>query len=871
MEGYTFEEEDFDLTEYLNNVLGGIDSSSGDAEPTTSDYNKAIKALILRLQYGMEDTNVQLEEFMGQVLLATPGLEREMLRIERESKTLKDQMKDVVSEISSFDSNDSVVVDHLLRLDIVKQNMENCKSKISKSASWNKNVRALEAAIEEQELKTAAEKYVILKDSIGMLADLPRAEERQNAMSSLQNRLQEALVPSVKGALNDDSTERFKYFVKVHELLGAEMELVEMYAKNCASTLRVQWDIYDKHAGFNHWLQKFYESTLKALHTEARRSSTLFPKHVLPVFARVIVGLFEPLAGTFRSRLEKNYSDDLFLSVVSLTMSFLSALELLLASISEKAKKSGNLRLTSLAAMDTEMELALLTIVEPIEEKFERYEDSAIAELLNRFGTISNSKDEFSSLSTEWEISQYLREVKLVMPSLVGQTRTFLEQCVRLTGGTASVELSNAVDAAILKFFSLVSTVRAKIHDLVLNCFGKNGSSGSGEDEDEVHGSDSAQFFNLLDLSVRLFEFSCFIYSRWILSQDELGSALVESIKKVLGTFQGENHRRILGRKPSIAGEEKTSMRSGGRYLKQDEKQVEEISAVLAQYRLRKSNHLRKRLSEYLVRVSEDGISPFEGSVATLKDHVTNSLKLLYTLSLESIRAHLEGIPSMPEWAAVDDDDGGDEDGGDGYDFSLANGPQEYATVVGEGMLSLVQRLGQYSELTPSESGIVLPKDIVELAKEDWDVLLTELGWRNTNFSFQFLESSVKSTGAKEDGDEESPYVDAWSTTIALGAISMLANNILRIDYISAKGAKQLAQDIDYIMNVLSALGMEIGFLIEPFHDLLGKTDEELATLASFNDSGGEVPEELCSDHGLPLHKLARRLAKARGVMTTAF
>ena len=44
MEGYTFEEEDFDLTEYLNNVLGGIDSSSGDAEPTTSDYNKAIKA-----------------------------------------------------------------------------------------------------------------------------------------------------------------------------------------------------------------------------------------------------------------------------------------------------------------------------------------------------------------------------------------------------------------------------------------------------------------------------------------------------------------------------------------------------------------------------------------------------------------------------------------------------------------------------------------------------------------------------------------------------------------------------------------------------------------------------------------------------------
>ena len=102
MEGYTFEEEDFDLTEYLNNVLGGIDSSSGDAEPTTSDYNKAIKALILRLQYGMEDTNVQLEEFMGQVLLATPGLEREMLRIERESKTLKDQMKDVVSEISSL-------------------------------------------------------------------------------------------------------------------------------------------------------------------------------------------------------------------------------------------------------------------------------------------------------------------------------------------------------------------------------------------------------------------------------------------------------------------------------------------------------------------------------------------------------------------------------------------------------------------------------------------------------------------------------------------------------------------------------------------------------------------------------------------------
>ena len=136
---------------------------------------------------------------------------------------------------------------------------------------------------------------------------------------------------------------------------------------------------------------------MKSLHAEARRCATLFPKQSLSVLARIIAGIFETIKGSFLSRLEQKYSNDLFVAVTFLTMTFLSALELLLANVAKKGKKEGNLRLTSLAAMDTELEQALLIIIEPIEEKIGRYEDPAITELLKRFDAVTQSKNEFLS------------------------------------------------------------------------------------------------------------------------------------------------------------------------------------------------------------------------------------------------------------------------------------------------------------------------------------------------------------------------------------------------------------------------------------------------------------------------------------------
>merc|ERR1712000_393569 len=109
-----------------------------------------------------------------------------------------------------------------------------------------------------------------------------------------------------------------------------------------------------------------------------------------------------------------------------------------------------------------------------------------------------------------------------------------------------------------------------------------------------------------------------------------------------------------------------------------------------------------------------------------------------------------------------------------------------------------------YSELTPAHKEMLEPCDIIEIAKEDWDVLLVELGWRDADFSFDFLETSpaaAESSGNNTKEPEEGghgPFSDAWVTSIALGVIAILAKSILRIDFISSKGATHLVQDIDY-------------------------------------------------------------------------
>ena len=156
------DEEPFDLSACLNSIIDGIDIP----EDATSDeeikiYNKEINAIILKLQYQIEDFSEKAEETMKQIVLSIPTLDRSLTKMEKEGEQLKKELGKVIEEMDSIENDkskeDDEVIDQLLRLDIVKRNMTSVAEKLRQSESWDENVREMDEALSAGDLRKAAE------------------------------------------------------------------------------------------------------------------------------------------------------------------------------------------------------------------------------------------------------------------------------------------------------------------------------------------------------------------------------------------------------------------------------------------------------------------------------------------------------------------------------------------------------------------------------------------------------------------------------------------------------------------------------------------------------------------------------------------
>ena len=175
--------------------------------------------------------------------------------------------------------------------------------------------------------------------------------------------------------------------------------------------------------------------------------------------------------------------------------------------------------------------------------------------------------------------------------------------------------------------------------------------------------------------------------------------------------------------------------------------------------------------------------------------------------------------------------------------------------MIGESLLSLVQRLEQFGDFQPLQEGAITFDEVQNLVKNDWKNLIDELGVDNRELF--------------EDASNESwnDFSKAWVAVSASGAMALFVNSILSIRFISDIGAKQLVVDITYMLNVLSALGVKAGKLMTPLKKVFEMNKDELTSLA--NEEDGMMENETDNDGNN--RKLVQRIAKQRGIMTSSF
>lgn len=179
-------------------------------------------------------------------------------------------------------------------------------------------------------------------------------------------------------------------------------------------------------------------------------------------------------------------------------------------------------------------------------------------------------------------------------------------------------------------------------------------------------------------------------------------------------------------------------------------------------------------------------------------------------------------------------------------EFSLS--PLSYINQIGEHLLTLPQQL---ESVSLEDSSLYFdPKANQNLGKEF-----------NLSTETDFVESSelektdgtlsLKSPTPQEE-EEESKFATQWIAAVAQATMSLYFQKITEIPSLSEKGTKQLTKDIEYLINVLNALGMTIDSNLKKVHQYVKLTKEELNQINLLEDENEQqIIRMIASKRGL--------------------
>jgi conserved oligomeric Golgi complex subunit 7 len=235
-------------------------------------------------------------------------------------------------------------------------------------------------------------------------------------------------------------------------------------------------------------------------------------------------------------------------------------------------------------------------------------------------------------------------------------------------------------------------------------------------------------------------------------------------------------------------------------------------------------------------------------------------------------RLQLVGMSSMPVWQK-----GADRHGVESYGTL----PQNYITQIGEYMLSLVQSLEPFAS---DREALSLANEVMHnvrdmIAFSPWREFVSVSGSVQPDTLVRDLMEGKKlidliaRSPPNEDEEEESEnqdeialkseaFCDAWLDVVGLSITGRLLERIMKIPSLSPKGCDHLHADLNYLVNVLSALGIS-GHphpLLSHFAELCSMNAESLVQQIEGRDRADPLSASLAA--------MEKKFANLRGIPT---
>lgn len=233
-------------------------------------------------------------------------------------------------------------------------------------------------------------------------------------------------------------------------------------------------------------------------------------------------------------------------------------------------------------------------------------------------------------------------------------------------------------------------------------------------------------------------------------------------------------------------------------------------------------------------------------------------------------RKHLSGMSEMPAWskgaaaAAFD---------------SYGTLPQAYITQVGEHMLALVQA---FEPFAADQEALSIANEVMtgvkDVALQPWGEFAASAGINGADSTITLLmngreigslvlnnaalteEDAELEEGTSETERASAAFCNAWLDVVGLAVTGRLLERIMRIPQLTPKGCEHLNADLNYLVNVFSALGVA-GHphpLVTHLAELATLSDDELRDHIMARNRGDKAQGALRS--------VEARIALLRGV-----
>ena len=233
-------------------------------------------------------------------------------------------------------------------------------------------------------------------------------------------------------------------------------------------------------------------------------------------------------------------------------------------------------------------------------------------------------------------------------------------------------------------------------------------------------------------------------------------------------------------------------------------------------------------------------------------------------------RKHLGGFSEMGAWKKAKAADALD---------SYGTLPQQYITLVGEHMLALVQA---FEPFAADHENLSLANEVMDgvrdVAIQPWSEFIASAGVIGSESVVGVLmggkgivdlvlnnaalteEDAELEEAISEDEKSSAAFCNAWLDVIGLAVTGRLLERVMRIPQLTQKGCEHLSADLNYLVNVFSALGVA-GHphpLVSHLAELANLSDDDLTAHISTRDRNNAVQGAL--------RAVEMRVALLRGV-----